>query len=317
MNLYSLKSKIKHEKLKFSSFKNNQTRIHTSDSKPLTVAEGIFLFFNYILLIVWTLIILFPVVSMILASFNTFNPKYISLSPEFYKFGLDNFNYLFTSPRSKYTNWYLNTVLIALSTMLITVVFVAFNGYAYSRFKFAGSKHSLSVIMLLQMIPSTASLISLYIIVALGRDSFGIDPRVTLTIIYSGGAIAGNTFVFKSYLDSISRELDDSAKIDGCGNWTLFTKILLPVARPMIAIISLWSFLIPFGDVILPKFAITNLEQTTLAVGLDTFISTEDKEINVGAYSAGALLASIPPFVLFMFSQRHIVGGLSEGAVKG
>ncbi|MGZ9414038.1 sugar ABC transporter permease [Mycoplasma sp. 1012] len=317
MRKYSLKSRIPENKIKFENFKNKQTRIHTSDSKPLTVSEGIFLFFNYLILIVWTFVILFPVVSMILASFNTFNQKYLSLSPELYKFGFDNFTYLFTNVRSKYVNWYINTLAIAVSTMLITVIFVAFNGYAYSRFKFAGSKHSLSVIMLLQMIPSTASLISLYIIVALGRDSLGIDPRITLTIIYSGGAIAGNTFVFKSYLDSISRELDDSAKIDGCGNWKLFTKILLPVARPMIAIIALWSFLIPFGDVILPKFAITNRDQTTLAVGLDSFITAEDKEINVGAYSAGALLASIPPFVLFMFSQRHIVGGLSEGAVKG
>ncbi|WGI36747.1 sugar ABC transporter permease [Mesomycoplasma lagogenitalium] len=317
MKLFSLKSKIKDKKIKTNAFKNSKIKIHTSDSKPLTLIEGIYLFFNYLLLLIWVFIILFPLVTMVLASFNTFNPRYISLSPDSFKFGFDNFVYLFQNERSLYVNWYINTIIIALSTMLITIVFVAFNGYAYSRFKFAGSKHSLSVIMLLQMIPATASLISLYIIVTLGRDSLGLDPRITLILIYSGGAIAGNTFVFKSYLDSISRELDDSAKIDGCGNWKLFTRILLPIARPMIAIIALWSFLIPFGDVILPKFTIADMKQTTLAVGLDSFISTEPKHINAGAYSAGALLASIPPFVLFMLSQRHIVGGLSEGAVKG
>ncbi|MBN3534896.1 sugar ABC transporter permease [Mycoplasma procyoni] len=317
MSVFSLKSKLNLNKIKVNSFKQKRIKIHETDAKPLTVSEGIFLFFNYILLIIWTFIILFPVVTMILSSFNTFNPRYISLSPSTFKFGFDNFLYLFQSERSLYGWWYLNTLIIALATMLITVVFVAFNGYAYSRFKFAGSKHSLSLIMLLQMIPSTASLISLYIIVKLGQDGLGIDPRIMLVIIYAGGAVAGNTFVFKSYLDSVSRELDDSAKIDGCGNWTLFTKILVPIARPMIAIIALWSFLIPFGDVILPKFVIIDRAQTTLAVGLDSFITAEPKHINAGAYSAGALLASIPPFVLFMFSQRHIVGGLSDGAVKG
>jgi arabinogalactan oligomer/maltooligosaccharide transport system permease protein len=101
--------------------------------------------------------------------------------------------------------------------MIISTIFVALNGYAYSRFKFAGSKHSLSFVMLIQMIPATASLISLYVIVKMGTK-IGIDPRIMLVLIYSGGAIAGNTFVLKGYLDSISRELDDSAKIDGCGN---------------------------------------------------------------------------------------------------
>ncbi|CAC13813.1 MALTODEXTRIN ABC TRANSPORTER PERMEASE PROTEIN MALD [Mycoplasmopsis pulmonis] len=312
----SYKSLIKTQKLNLNKLTKVKTKIHLSDAKQLTFSEIIYLFFNYILLIFWALIIIFPVITMIVASFNVFNPRYVSLSPKTFTFGWDNFSYLFTSERSLYVNWYINTVVISLITMAITVVFVALNGYAYSRFRFTGSKHSLSVIMLLQMVPATASLISLYIIVTLGKE-IKIDPRFILVLIYAGGAIAGNTFIFKGYLDSISKELDDSAKIDGCGNWKLFYKILLPISKPMLSIIALWTFLIPFGDVILPRFTITDLRQTTLAVGLDSFISTDPKHINAGAYSAGALLAAIPPFILFMVSQKNIVGNLGEGSVKG
>ncbi|WP_033161180.1 sugar ABC transporter permease [[Mycoplasma] collis] len=310
------KSFINDKEFDFEKLKNSKVKIHLLDQKPLTLSEMIYLFFNYLILIIWVGIIFFPVITMIIGSFNVFNPRYVSVSPNSFKFGLDNFAYLFTNPRSLYVKWYLNTISISIATMIITVIFVALNGYAYSRFKFKGSKHSLSVIMLLQMIPATASLISLYIIVTLGTE-LSIDPRIMLVLIYSGGAIAGNTFVFKNYLDSISRELDDSAKIDGCGNWKLFIKILLPISKPMLSIISLWTFLIPFGDVILPRFTIVDRAQTTLAVGLDSFINAEPKHINVGAYSAGALLASLPPFILFIVSQKNIVGGLSEGAVKG
>ncbi|VEU59406.1 sugar ABC transporter permease [Mesomycoplasma neurolyticum] len=310
------KSLINTKKINVEKFKNNKTKIHLLDAKPLNATEIIYLFFNYFILIIWVMVIIFPVVTMIIASFNIFNPRYISLSPKTFQFGLDNFSYLFTNPRSLYLNWYLNTLLISFATMFLTVIFVALNGYAYSRFKFKGSKHSLSIIMLLQMIPATASLISLYIIVTLGKE-LKLDSRIMLVFIYSGGAIAGNTFIFKNYLDSISRELDDSAKIDGCGNWKLFTKILLPISKPMLSIIALWTFLIPFGDVILPKFTIVERHYTTLAVGLDTFINAEPKHVNVGAYSAGALLAAIPPFILFFISQKHIVGNLSDGAVKG
>lgn len=294
--------------------KRHKLKIHALDSKQLTPKEIIYLFFNYVLIIFWALIILFPVVSLIISAFNISNPRYVSVTP--FKFGLENFTYLFNSPQSKYLQWYGNTLIIALSTMILTVIFVALNGYAYSRFKFAGSRHSLTVVMLVQMIPATASLISLYIIVTIGKK-INIDPRIMLIIIYSGAAIAGNTFVFKGYLDTISPEIDDSGKIDGCNNWTLFLKLILPIAKPMLAIIALWSFLTPFGDVILPKFVIFDLSQTTLPVGLDTFITTEPKHINAGAYAAGAVIAALPPFVLFMYLQKFISGGLSDGAVKG
>ncbi|APJ38092.1 sugar ABC transporter permease [Mycoplasmopsis pullorum] len=285
-----------------------------SDAKPPTPMEIIWLFFNYLILIFWALIVLFPIVSLLVSAFNINNVKIISLTP--FKFGWDNFAYLFTSPRSRFLKWYANTLFIAVLTMVISTVCVALNGYAYSRFKFAGSRNSLTLVMMLQMIPATASLISLYIVVRLGNN-IGLSSVLMLVVIYSGGSIAGNTFMLKSYLDTISHELDDSAKVDGCNNWGLFFKILIPVIRPALIMVALWSFLTPFTDVILPKFILIDIDDKTLAIGLDTFITAEEKQVNAGAYAAGSLLASIPAFALFMYLQRYIIGGLSDGAVKG
>lgn len=304
-----IQSRVKQKRLE-----PKRISLNDSDQKPPTPIEIVWLFINYGILLFWSLIILFPIVSLIISAFNVANSRIISVYP--FKFGWDNFEYLFYSERSYFLTWYGNTIFIAVLTMIISTIFVALNGYAYSRFKFAGSKHSLTIIMLLQMIPATSSLICLYILVGLG-ESIGLSPKIMLVLIYSGGAIASNTFMLKSYLDTLSTELDDSGKVDGCSNWGLFFKILVPVIRPALIMVALWSFLTPFTDVILPKFVLRTQAEKTLAVGLDTFINTDSKYVNAGAYGAGSLLASLPAFCLFMYLQKYIVGGLSDGAVKG
>ncbi|EFF41254.1 ABC transporter permease subunit [Mycoplasmopsis alligatoris] len=325
MSFYN--SKLQSRVVDQNHYKQRRIKLNQSDTKPPTPFEIVWLFFNYVFLIAWALIILFPIVSLIVSSFNVYNYRYVSLTP--FTFGFDNFRYLFIpfgepvefmgtgiTSKSYFLRWYGNTLFIAALTTIVSTAFVALNGYAYSRFRFAGSKHSLTIIMMIQMIPATSSLICLYMVVQMG-GSLGVSPIFMLVIIYSGQAITGNTFMLKSYLDTVSTELDDSAKVDGCSNWGLFFKILIPVIKPTLVMTALWSFLIPFTDVILPKFVIFELKDTTLAVGLDTFLSTEAKQINAGAYAAGALLAALPAFALFMYLQRYIVGGLSEGAVKG
>ncbi|MDW2907448.1 ABC transporter permease subunit [Mesomycoplasma ovipneumoniae] len=289
-------------------------RLNLSDERDIKPIELLWIFFNYLILISWSVVVLFPIVSLVIATFNVANTRLITITP--FVFGFDNFTYLFTSERSYFFSWYGNTLTIALLTMVISTTAVALNSYAYSRFRFKGSKHSLTIIMLLQMIPATSSLIFLYILVQIGQIG-GISPIFMLVIIYSGGAVSGNTFMLKAYLDSISRELDDSAKIDGCSNFGVFFKILLPVLRPAIIMVALWSFLTPFTDVILPRFVLFNIQDLTLAVGLETFINVEPKHVNAGAYAAGALLAALPALGLFMYLQKYIIGGLSEGAVKG
>ncbi|MDK2819334.1 MAG: ABC transporter permease subunit, partial [Mycoplasmataceae bacterium] len=129
---------------------------------------------------------------------------------------------------------------------------------------------------------------------------------------------AGNTFVLKGYLDSISTEIDDSAKLDGCGNVKTYIRIIMPLARPMLAIIALWSFIGPFGDVILPKILISDPQQYTLPVGLYSLLQpNSNREVFQPLYAAGALITSLPITGAFMYSQKHLVSGLASGGVKG
>ena len=201
--------------------------------------------------------------------------------------------------------------------MLLTVAIVSLTGYAYSRFRFKGRRVSIMLIMLIQMVPAVSALIALYIINELLNQTIQILPLITLIIIYSGGSIAGNTFVLKGYLDSISTEIDDSAKIDGCGNFKTYIRIIMPLAKPMLMIIALWSFIGPFGDVILPKILLTSPRSYTLPIGLySLLIPNSNKEIFQPIYAAGSLITAIPITALFIYSQKHLVSGLTTGGVK-
>ena len=113
-------------------------------------------------------------------------------------------------------------------------------------------------------------------------------------------------------------EIDDSAKLDGCGNVKTYIRIIMPLARPMLAIIALWSFIGPFGDVILPKLLISDPQQYTLPVGLYSLLQpNSNKEVFQPLYAAGSLITALPITGAFMYSQKHLVSGLASGGVKG
>lgn len=291
-------------------------KVNLSDDIQLNALQKAKLGCNYVFLILWAAIILLPVIGVIIAAFNTSNKNYLNLTD--IKLGFDNFVNLFKTDGVYFANWLTNSLIVSLCTMLLTVLMVSLTGYAYSRFRFKGRKISILAIMLIQMIPSILALIAFYIINQLLNSSLGIPPYASLVIIYSGGAIAGNTFVLKGYLDSISTEIDDSAKLDGCGNVKTYIRIIMPLARPMLAIIALWSFIGPFGDVILPKILISDPQQYTLPVGLYSLLQpNSNREVFQPLYAAGALITSLPITGAFMYSQKHLVSGLASGGVKG
>ncbi len=296
--------------------KSKRGRVNSKDTLKLTPLQKARTGLVYVLLILWSCIILLPIIGVLIASLNGNSQNYI----DFNKFILSfkNFAYLFDTSKGIYFgNWLVNSLFISVYTMLITVVVVSLTGYAYSRFRFKGRRVSLMTIMLIQMVPSISALIALYIINELLNQSIHILPVITLIIIYSGGGIAGNTFVLKGYLDSVSKEIDDSAKIDGCGNFKTYIRIIMPLARPMLMIIALWSFIGPFGDVILPKILLNSPSTYTLPVGLySLLIPNTDKQIFQPVYAAGALITAIPITALFIYSQRHMVSGLTTGGVK-
>ena len=297
----------------FKKKKKNKD-LYLSDLQPLTAAGKVALTISYLILFIWAAVILVPLAIMVISSFNGNQGQYISMTGEFV-FSMKNFKYLFEE--TQFLRWVVNTLKIATATTILTLIFVSFTGYAYSRFRFKGKKASLITIMLVQIIPAFAGITAYYAIHTIVSGVVPVFSRsMMLILIYSGGAIAGNTFILKGYLDSISQELDEAARIDGCSNFQVYRLIIMPLARPMLAIIALQCFIGPFLDYMMPKILLTNPADYTLATGLFTLIS-DVRNMNQPAFAAGGFLSAIPVMLLFLFLQDELVGGLSSGAVKG
>ena len=289
-------------------------RTNLSDKQALTPMGKVGIGLTYLVLALWSIVILWPLSEMVLSAFNGKQESYLMLNNNF-EFSTKHFQYLFKE--TLYLTWVKNTIVIAVATALLTLLVVSFTGYAYSRYRFKGRKASLMSIMLIQAIPTFAGITAYFTMHSILES---LMPQFTrqmmLILIYSGGGIATNTFILKGYIDSISLDLDDAAKIDGCSNMDVYRLIIMPIARPMLTIIALWSFIGPFMDFLLSKVLLTNPKSYTLAVGLFTMIN-DFRTINQPAFAAGGLLTAIPIVVLFISLQNQLVSGLTEGSVKG
>lgn len=292
--------------------KNNE--LYLSDKPPLTFIGKVGLIISYVVLVLWSLIILWPISKIIISSFNGEQTNYLIINSGF-QFSLKHFEHLLND--TLYLKWMQNTIFISIMTTLITVVVISFTGYAYSRYRFKGKKMSLMILMLIQTIPTFAGITAYFTMHSIISDFIpSFSRQMMLILIYSGGGIVSNTFILKGYLDSISTELDDAAKIDGCSSMKIYRLIIMPIAKPMLAITALWSFIGPFMDYLLPKVLLTNPGDYTLAAGLFTLVN-DQRTINEPAFAAGALLTAIPIVILFLALQKHLVSGLSSGATKG
>ena len=296
------------------NFKKKKNDLYLSDKQPLTVGGKIALAISYLFLIAWAMVIIVPISQIVIASFNGEQINRLIIGGDF-SFSLKHFKSLFQD--TLYLKWMANTIFVSISTAILVIIIVSFTGYAYSRYRFKGKKASLMTVMLIQTIPNFVGITAYFTMYSIMADIMpGFTRQMMLILIYAGGGIAGNTIILKGYLDSISTELDDAAKIDGCSSMKIYRLIIMPIARPMLAIIGLWSFIGPFGDYLLPKVLLNSKADYTLAAGLQTLISDE-RTINQPAFAAGALLTAIPIVILFTVLQKQLVSGLSSGATKG
>lgn len=288
--------------------------LYLSDRQPLTGIGKLMLGLSYAVLILWSFAIIWPLTQMVISAFNGTQQQYLR-SNEIFEFSTRHFDFLFKE--TLYLTWVRNTIFIATATAVITILIVSFTGFAYSRFRFKGRKPSLMAIMLIQTIPAFAGITAYFTMHSIiGSIAPYFNRQMMLILIYAGGGIASNTFILKGYIDSISTELDDAAKIDGCSNMQVYRLIIMPIVRPMLAIIALWSFIGPFMDYLLPRVLLTSPESYTLAAGLYTLMNNRET-LNQPAFAAGGLLVALPIVILFAALQKQLVSGLAKGSVKG
>lgn len=267
-------------------------------------------FWTYAYLILLSIIILFPLAVTISSAFRPGNVTSFTFNLN-QEWSLQNFQRLFSE--TLYGKWYLNTLIVAVLTMIIQVTVITLTGYAYSRYNFIGRKKSLMFFLIIQMVPTMAALTAYFVMAWLFN---ALNQYWFLILIYVGGGIPMNAWLMKGYFDTVPYDLDESAKLDGAGHFRIFYQIVLPLVRPMIAVQALWAFMGPFGDYMLSKFLLRAPEYYTVAVGLQTFIS-DAKNQRVTLFAAGAILIAVPISVLFFFLQKNFVSGLTDGGTKG
>lgn len=267
----------------------------------------------YVILAVLAFIWILPIIWLLLQSLRGEEGAYVDyLFPKEWTFG--NYTNLFTNEQYPYGRWLLNTLLVAACSCVISTLFVLMTSYALSRLRFKLRKTFLNIGLILGMFPGFMSMAATYAIM----EVIGLSQNlVALVIIYSAGAALGYQ-ISKGYFDTISRSLDEAARIDGATNFQIFYKILLPLTKPIIVYTALTTFISPWTDYIFVSYFMKdNIDNYTVAYGL--FKMTERESITefFTTFCAGAIVVAIPITILFVIMQKFYVAGVTGGAVKG
>lgn len=261
---------------------------------------------------------LYPVAWIVSSAFNAANNLSASrLIPREITF--DNFSGIFDNDVSPVSTWLWNSFYIGLIAASINVFVAALAAYAFSRMEFRGRRALLTSLLVMQIFPQFLGFIAFFVLAQdIGEvaPAIGYNTHAFLILVYIGGAAGFNAFLLKGFLDSVPKSLDEAARIDGAGSLTIFFRIIMPLARPMLAVIFMISFITIFSEFVLARFLLSGTDQLTLPVGLQAFLA-EGYNAKWGLLSATALFGAAPIVLVFILAQKHIIGGLTSGGVKG
>jgi arabinogalactan oligomer / maltooligosaccharide transport system permease protein len=275
-------------------------------------------------LITFTLITIYPVLWVLALAFSGQQSVAIidlPKDPSFFErlrgvipwpahFSVKNFTDVMTE--QPFGTWLLNSVLVSVMTTVLGVFMACTAAYAFSRFKFAGRDAGMLAFLVSQMFPGTLMLIPLFIIIVkwlgLGNTFWG------LVIVYATTAIPFCVWMLKGYFDTIPIDIEESARIDGASPGVIFFRIILPLAKPAIAITALFSFMTAWNEFILASVFLESELKYTAPVGLRFFVGGFSSQW--GFFAAGSVIVSVPVVVLFLYLQKYLVGGLTAGSVK-
>jgi arabinogalactan oligomer/maltooligosaccharide transport system permease protein len=231
---------------------------------------------------------------------------------------LDNFTKLLRD--TNFGQWFLNSVIIAGSASGVAVFVSALAAYVFSRRRFRGRRTGLLSLLLIQMFPQFLAVVAIFLMFATITDywpAIGFNTWWGLVLLYLGGALGVGTWLMKGFFDTVPRELDESATVDGAGHAQVFFRILLPLVAPVLAVTGLLAFISTINEFIFANIFLTDSSSKTLSVGLWGLVAAEQRNTNFGMFCAGTLLTAIPTVLVFQSLQRYIVEGLTSGAVKG
>ncbi|HEX8221497.1 MAG TPA: sugar ABC transporter permease [Chloroflexia bacterium] len=285
----------------------------------LTAMRRIKLAFKLALVLLATIFALYPVAWIISASFNPLNSLVgLSFIPNGATF--NNYQRLYNDPQTPFMLWIFNSAKIGVICAVIIVSLTALSAFAFSRFHFPGRRGTLLTVMLVQLFPNTLALVALFLMLQQignirGLEWLGLNTHGGLILIYIGGALGFNTWLMKGFFDSIPRELDEAATIDGANRWQVFYQIILPLSRPILAVTGILTFIGVYGEFLIARLMLRDRQEFTLMVGL--FLFASDRSQEWGVITAAALVGALPVVIFFFLTQRQIVSGLSSGAVKG
>ncbi len=262
---------------------------------------------------VWAL---FPIVFVVSAALNPLGTlSSTELIPQGASFA--NFTNLFTT--TDFGWWFFNSILISGCASILSLAMSTTAAYAFSRFRFRGRRPGLLFLLIVQMFPAFLAVVVLYLIFTNITDLYpvvGFNTPWSLVLIYMGGALGVNTWLIKGFFDTVPKELDDSAKVDGASHFRTFWSIILPLVVPILVVVALLGFIAAINEVLLASVFLTQSTTKTLAVGLYGMLEGR-RDANFGMFAAGTLLTAIPTVILFYSTQKYIAGGLTAGAVKG
>lgn len=271
--------------------------------------------FRYIVAVLAIVFAAFPIVYVISASLSEGG----TLTGSNELFGtISGANYVALSD-TRFWQWVVNTLIIGSSAAVGTVLMGGAAAYAFSRFRFKGRRYALMSLLVIQMFPQLLAFVAVFLLLlSLGEvvPALGLNSRLALICVYLGGALGVNTFLMYGFFNTVPRELDEAAKIDGASHAQIFWTIILRLVAPILAVVGLLSFISSFSDFLLAKLILQSEEKWTLAVGLYQWVS-DQLSANWGLFAAGSCISAIPVVLLFLFLQKYIVSGLTAGSVKG
>lgn len=230
-----------------------------------------------------------------------------------------NYIELWNSEIFEFPKWLVNSIKVASISTILSLFITTLAAYAFSRFRFTGRQNMLKTILLIQVFPNLLAMVAIFLFVQqVGEQipALGLNTHAGLIMVYTGGAMGINIWLMKGFFDSIPRDIDESAMVDGASHWQTFWLLLFPLIRPILVVVGILSFVGTYSDFLMARVLLKSQEQYTVMVGLFIFQSGQFSQ-KWGPFTAGALMAALPIMIIYLLVQDYIVGGLTVGAVKG